>query len=673
MRAKPFLILLFMSSQFILIINCDAQTGAAINTTGALPDNSSILDVSSSTQGMLIPRMALVQTTNQSPVTSPATSLLVYNTASVNDVTPGYYYWDGSKWVRLLGSPNDAWLTLGNSGTLSGTNFLGTTNNQALDIRTNNILHTRITTKGQIEIYNTGKSIFIGEGAGANDDLNNRNNVFIGYKSGNANTTGYNNTAIGTNSLINSTITFDNVAVGNSALYSNTIGLSNVAVGSSALYSNTIGTLNVAVGTQALYNNTTGHFNTAIGASALSSQSFSNGGSTWDACNVAVGHQSLAANNPTATTNGINNTAMGFESLYKNTTGYDNTALGYKVMYSNITGNYNTAIGSSSMYSNTSGFYNVAIGYNALYSNTMGLYNVATGYEALRSNTTALFNVANGYQALTANTTGHFNTAIGAWALSGQSFSNGGANWDAANVAVGHQALGSNNPTAITNGINNTAVGFQTLMDNVTGYNNTALGYRSYWFAGTPTSYNNSMALGANALAISASNMVRVGDGSITSIGGQVGWTTLSDKRVKKNIKEDIPGLAFIKELKPVSYNYDIQKENEILGRVDTAEYSEKYDVEKIRFSGFIAQEVDSVAKKVGYDFSGVDKSGNLWGLRYAEFVVPLVKAVKEQQEQIEEQKNIIDNLKLELEQQKADSELKYNELKKEIEKYYKL
>ena len=51
---------------------------------------------------------------------------------------------------------------------------------------------------------------------------------------------------------------------------------------------------------------------------------------------------------------------------------------------------------------------------------------------------------------------------------------------------------------------------------------------------------------------------------------------------------------------------------------------------EKIIFSGFVAQEVEKAAKEVNYDFSGVDKPGRengLYGLSYAEFVVPLVKA----------------------------------------------
>lgn len=66
------------------------------------PDASAMLEVQSTNKGLLIPRVSLTSTSSASPVTSPATSLLVYNTATINDVTPGYYYWNGSKWVRLL-------------------------------------------------------------------------------------------------------------------------------------------------------------------------------------------------------------------------------------------------------------------------------------------------------------------------------------------------------------------------------------------------------------------------------------------------------------------------------------------------------------------------------------------------------------------------------------------
>jgi hypothetical protein len=62
------------------------------------------------------------------------------------------------------------------------------------------------------------------------------------------------------------------------------------------------------------------------------------------------------------------------------------------------------------------------------------------------------------------------------------------------------------------------------------------------------------------------------------------------------------------------------------------------------RFSGFIAQDVEKVAQSLGYDFSGIDAAKNekdLYGLRYSEFVVPMVKAIQEQQVQIEELKKM--------------------------------
>ena len=77
-----------------------------INATGTTPDGSAMLDVSSTTKGFLPPRVALTATNSSNPVTAPvATGLLVYNTATAStppySVTPGYYYWDGSAWVKI--------------------------------------------------------------------------------------------------------------------------------------------------------------------------------------------------------------------------------------------------------------------------------------------------------------------------------------------------------------------------------------------------------------------------------------------------------------------------------------------------------------------------------------------------------------------------------------------
>jgi len=144
------IIFLFFLFNFSFLIG-SAQS-VAINPTGALPNASALLDIDAApgnNKGMLIPRVPLTQTSLASPITSPATSLLIYNTASVNDVTPGYYYWDGTKWERFL---NQAWVLTGNAGTTTGINFLGTTDAKDLVFKTNNTEWVRIVTAGNVGI-----------------------------------------------------------------------------------------------------------------------------------------------------------------------------------------------------------------------------------------------------------------------------------------------------------------------------------------------------------------------------------------------------------------------------------------------------------------------------------------------------------------------------------------
>jgi trimeric autotransporter adhesin len=74
-------------------------------------------------------------------------------------------------------------------------------------------------------------------------------------------------------------------------------------------------------------------------------------------------------------------------------------------------------------------------------------------------------------------------------------------------------------------------------------------------------------------------------------------------------------------------------------------EWPEQFEIESLRQTGFIAQEVEAAAKKLGFNFSGVQapKNGNgLYSLRYSDFVMPLVQAVKEQQVIIEAQEKKI-------------------------------
>jgi len=312
------LILLIVS--FIFIINYLSAQNVGINSTGAAPNSSAMLDVSSTNTGLLIPRLSLIQTTAANPVTLPATSLLVYNTATINDVTPGYYFWDGSKWVRFQDATADDWHINGNTGTNPTTNFIGTIDNQELSIRTNNTEYFRITTIGQIVPINTGRSLFIGENAGASDDGSDNRNIFIGPDAGTNCNTGSNNIAMGRISLTNSTTGHYNIAIGEASMYQAAIGCNgNVSIGHHSMESTVA------------YNNSL--YNVALGTYSLR---LINGGDY----NVGIGYQ---AGNNNSTAN--NNVLVGYRAGYIITTGSNNTLIGY---YANLgANNYTnaTAIG----------------------------------------------------------------------------------------------------------------------------------------------------------------------------------------------------------------------------------------------------------------------------------------------------------------------------------------
>ncbi|OQP59938.1 hypothetical protein A3860_35430 [Niastella vici] len=288
--------------------------------------------------------------------------------------------------------------------------------------------------------------------------------------------------------------------------------------------------------------------------------------------NTALGLHSLRDN-----TTGTLNVAMGYQALILNTTGYSNIALGDDVMSHNYTGRYNVGVGSQSMYWNADGEFNTATGVSSLVLNVSGTDNTASGYGSLY-NTIGTGNSGFGANALGKSEGGDFNTAIGY------------------------------------------AADFNT------------------W-----ASYSNSTAIG-NTATILASNQMRFGNSAVTSIGGIVDWTTLSDGRFKSNIQSNVPGLVFIKLLKPVTYTLNTSALNKFLHPNGITDKDGKKRnmpemdaaitaCEKILHTGFIAQDVVAAAEKAGYDFDGVDKPKNendVYGLRYAEFVTPLVQSVQE-------------------------------------------
>jgi hypothetical protein len=581
--------------------NTFPKTGAA--GIGTLtPDTSALLEVKSTSKGVLIPRMTLTQ---RNAIALPATGLLIYQTNS----TSGFYYYNGRAWIAV--SPNGVNKSLSDltAPTAINVDLLPNTDN-SVNLGSSSLRWKSLITGSDI----TANGLTVGVGGG-----NVSSNTALGSSALLSNTTGSYNTASGTGALQNNTNGFNNTASGYYTLYSNTTGFTNTANGSFALYQNTTGWGNTASGLDALYFNTTGSYNTANGLGAL----YYNATGSF---NTANGTTALQDN-----TTGYDNTASGYEALSSNTTGYDNTASGYEALWFNTSGYLNTASGYEALFSNTTGIYNTASGSNALYNNTTGNFNTAGGFDALYSNTTGFSNTANGYEALYANTDGVGNTASGIQALS-----------------------------ANTTGFYNTAIGLTALFSNTTGSNNTALGEAANVNA---NNYSNATIIGYDVLG-TASNQVRIGNSTVTSIGGYTGWTNISDGRVKKNIKENVPGLVFINELKPVTYNLDLDAADKIIARQpikdkdgniiqpSAEQETARKQKEQIVYTGFIAQDVEKAARSLNYDFSGVDAAKNdkdLYGLRYSDFVVPLVKAVQELSKMNNDKDSIINNLETRL------------------------
>ncbi|MDN3693239.1 hypothetical protein QWZ06_13565 [Chryseobacterium tructae] len=185
----------------ILFFENNLQAQIGINT--ATPNPSSVLDVTGSNKGILIPRIALTGSSDTTTVPSPVQSLMIYNTTAVNDVVPGYYYWSASagRWTKVLDDLTPivmtGWSLTGNSGMVNGINFIGTSDNVDVIFKRNNIVS---------GVLNTTNTIF-------------------GVNSLTANTTGLNNTAVGVNNLISNTIGSMNTAIGSEVLSNNKSGI----------------------------------------------------------------------------------------------------------------------------------------------------------------------------------------------------------------------------------------------------------------------------------------------------------------------------------------------------------------------------------------------------------------------------------------------------------------
>lgn len=443
-----------------------------ISDINHLPDSTAVLDVYSTSKGILIPRLTEAQ---RIAIVNPALGLLVYQ----KDNMHGFYYFDGTVWSSITTLPSQwitsgnniyyatgkigigninplyaldvngtirtgknnatngslifsnstnsnnvtinsgatsnsyaltlpllqgasnsvltnngsglltwsapstissGWTLIGNSGTNSSTNFIGTTDNQAFVVKVNNAgvarfepnstaLGLAATTNNSINSYAMGSGAavaynFAGSFAiGNNSSVNNNNSYAFGNNAvvngissvaiGNgASSNGTNSLAIG-QSAVNAYNISDGIAIGENATSNSN---NSIAIGSNSVLANktqTNAARAMAIGVSAISNSTNG---IAIGTSANVAYNITEGIAIGTGATLASSLIAPIAIGNVANVNGNNGIAIGNGATVS--TVLNGTAIGSG---SNITGNNSTAIGNAAIVSGTN---STAIGYN---------------------------------------------------------------------------------------------------------------------------------------------------------------------------------------------------------------------------------------------------------------------------------------------------------------------
>lgn len=341
-----------------------------------------------------------------------------------------------------------------------------------------------------------------------------------------------------------------------------------------------------------------------------------------------------------AVTSGTSNTAVGHNALFNDTSGAANSATGAYALYNNSNGGYNTGNGYHALYSNTIGLYNTGNGTNSLAGNTEGSFNIADGYASLYQNTGGVYNTGIGSLALYSNLTGNFNSALGYYAnVSGTDFTNStaiGANSIA--TASNQIALGSSDVTSVRL---NTTSGIPKYLEFV----KTTLGTVGWRFEHNTSgrylyvssSINNFSGFSDRAVFDTA-----VVNGYVFHVFGKAignAWV-VSDVKLKKNVTDFTNAMDIINKLKPKTYLYK-KSEYAYLNLPSEKQY------------GLIAQELETVLPElvttsmmpVAQNGNGERKMEEIKAVNYTELIPVLIRAMQEQQKQIEELKNLVSQL----------------------------
>jgi hypothetical protein len=284
-----------------------------------------------------------------------------------------------------------------------------------------------------------------------------------------------------------------------------------------------------------------------------------------------------------------------------------------------------TALGSGAGDSVTSATGTTAIGKNAGMAITSGISNTFVGEEAGLVCTDGILNTGIGLGALKSLTNASGNSAIGWFAGS-----------------------------SITTGFRNTAIGRSSMSANTTGSYNTALGTDSL----DNTNYDNTTGVGSSS-SVTGDNQVQLGDANTTTYAyGSV--QNRSDLRDKADIQDSNLGLAFVMQLQPRMFRWDMREDYRPKKPdydAPQSEWDAWYEACKLanlthdgthkrnRFHyGLVAQELKATMDSMGVDFGGYQdhsiKGGDaVLSLGYEELIAPLIKAIQELKAEFDEYK----------------------------------
>lgn len=583
-----------------------AAQSFAINDDGSPANNSALLDVKSTTKGMLIPRMSKAE---RIAIAAPATGLLVYQNAP--DST-GFYYYNGTVW-KWFSNPDSetAWNLNGNGGTNPATNYIGTSDNTDLGFRINGFERMRIHKNGNVGIGTNNplaklhildsNVVFSATGdvpgAPGPVPVSGAGRRMMWYADKAALRAGYVDAAY-----------WDAANIGR---YSAAFGKNTVASGIGATsfgnvttasggFSFCIGELTVA----------SGNYSTAMGSGSISGGSYS----------TAMGFQTLAS--------GFISTSMGGGSVasgaYSTCTGFSTRASGdISVSMGNnsvASGTNSTSMGgattasgfaSTSMGSGTAAkeFASTSTGYVTIarspYSLTAGLYNDTT-------NTNRLFEIGNG-------------TAHNARSNALTVLLNGNVGIGTTSPTKQTEIIGAASATPVTLVIGNRGGFGPAAMELVSDF-----GLGSQWrpgyirsndvggFTGAVEVYTNGT--GAGNLYGSVKGL-EIRNGVTYTATGTVG--SFSDERIKNNVQPFTSGLDIINQINPVSFYYNQQS---------------PFKTDKMQI-GVMAQELEKVAPYM-VDKNVTKEFDDLRSVNNQAYIFLLINAVKELQAEIEVLKN---------------------------------